>query len=103
MSEEIVIIDNNPVEVKVFDKVYVNFGKLLKDYRDRTGIKLRIEDVSKFIYSKEEGTDTAKRVKLSRKVGEISKYELTITEIYNICQVAGISISDFFINYTLAQ
>lgn len=106
MSEEVSILNEKP-NVKIVGKVYVNLNQLLKDYKVRTGIRLTILDIANAIYGLEAshiGVDAAKsnRVKLSRRVGEDSKYELTITEVYNICQIADLSIADFFTKYTLA-
>lgn len=90
------VLDKKPV-----GKVYVNMKKMIKDLKEKYGARFHKQDMTNFVIRK--GTERAKFVSFIRKTKEDSKYELTITEAYNLARYLELSLADFFDKYTKAQ
>jgi hypothetical protein len=85
---------------KRINKVYINIKRLHYDYRKNHKIKLSNQDIADFIFSDIDNSLTRLK-KYQRKIKERSKYELTITECYNLCLAFRITIEELIKKYIL--
>ena len=90
------VSENKPVA-----KVYINMKKMIKDLKEKYGTRFHKGDMSNFVIRK--GTERAKFVSFIRKTREDSKYELTLTEAYNLAIYLELSFAEFIDKYTKAQ
>ena len=88
-------------EIKPVGKVYINIKRLIYDYNSRNENKLRKTDLAQFVIKN--GAVKPRLISFIRKTKEDGLYELTITELYNMCLYLGISIEEFFTKYTKAK
>lgn len=81
-------------------KVYINVKKLFADYKV-DGEKVTQREVAEFVISKGSYKNViTKAIVFRRKITENAKYELTITELCNLCRYLDISVEDFLRKYT---
>jgi hypothetical protein len=94
-KEQALDLDKKPI-----GKVYINMRKLVFDYNQKHKIKLKKEELANFVISK--GSPKSRWVSFIRKTKEQSKYELTITELYNLMLFFDISANEFLTKYCKA-
>ena len=85
---------------KAVGKVYINMAKLMDDYEEKEGKRLRKLDLSIFVIKK--GSPRARLTQFGRKTQESSPYELTLTEVYNFAMYMDMEFMDFFVKYCKA-
>ena len=83
-------------------KVYINIKRAMSDYNKDKQKPITRLDISEFVFSKQGISAHSKRTKLSRKLVEDSKYELTLTEAYNVSVFLELDFSEFIKKYTKA-
>lgn len=89
-------------EKKPKGKVYINIRQALIDFNKQRGKAATRSDIAEFVFSGKGLSPKAMRTKLSRKLVEDSKYELTLTEAYNVSIYLEIDFQDFIKKYTKA-
>jgi len=82
-------------------KVYINVKKLFADCKEVDGEKVTQRDVAEFVINNGKFKNRiTKAIVFRRKITENAKYELTITELCNLCRYLDISVEEFLKKYT---
>lgn len=82
------------------ERIYINMKQAIKDYNRKHNHKITQKDIACYIFEgKYEDKDNCQKV-FSRKSGNYTKYEFTITDLYNICKALKIDATTFYANYT---
>lgn len=81
------------------ERVYINMKQAIKDYNSRHKVKITQGDIASYVFQGKYDKVYCEKI-FSRKSGNYTKYEFTITDLYNICKALKIDANSFYANYT---
>lgn len=83
-------------------KVYINIRKLIADFEKKEGKKISRKEIAEYLFQGNDLKSITLRTKFRRKIEEDSKYELTLTESWNLALFFKLNYYSFIRLYTKA-